>query len=70
MSKELDERIEKLLDSKADLAEVLRRWSGIRTNKELGATLVFYTYILMDLQQRGSGNPFDNRKYRLQWHTG
>jgi len=61
MSKELDERIEKLLDSKADQAEVLRRWSGIRTNKELGATLVFFTYILMDLQQRGSGNPFDNR---------
>ena len=40
MSKELDERIEKLLDSKADQAEVLRRWSGIRTNKELSGTLV------------------------------
>lgn len=61
MSKELNGEIEKLLDSKPDKSEMLRRWSGIRTNKELAATTVFFTYILMDLEQRGGGNPFDNR---------
>ena len=61
MSKELNAEIEKLLDSKPDKSEILRRWSGIRTNKELAATTVFFTYILMDLEQRGGGNPFDNR---------
>jgi len=50
-----------LLDAKPDKADILRRWSGIRTNKELAGTVVFFTYILMDLEQRGGGNPFDNR---------
>ena len=61
MSKELNGEIEKLLDSKPDKSEMLRRWSGIHSNKELAATTVFFTYILMDLEQRGGGNPFDNR---------
>lgn len=61
MSKELNERIEKLIESKPEKAKILRRWSGIHTNKELAGTVVFFTYILMDLEQRGGGNPFDNR---------
>ena len=61
MSKETNEQIAQLLDAKPDQADILRRWSGIRTNKELAGTVVFFTYILMDLEQRGGGNPFDNR---------
>lgn len=61
MSPALNQEIEKLLDSKPQQAEVLRRYSGIRTNKEFAGTIVFFTYILKDLQQRGGGNPFDNR---------
>lgn len=61
MSKEVNEQIVQLLDAKPDKADILRRWSGIRTNKELAGTVVFFTYILMDLEQRGGGNPFDNR---------
>ena len=61
MSKELDAQIEKVIDSKPDKAEILRRWSGIHANKELASTIVFFTYVLMDLEQRGGGNPFDNR---------
>jgi hypothetical protein len=60
-SPELNEKMTKLLDSKPDKAEILRHWSGLRTNKELAATTVFFTYILMDLEQRSGGNPFDNR---------
>ena len=53
--------IQKLLDSAPEKAADLRRHSGIRTNKEYAGTIVFWTYILKDLQQRGGGNPFDNR---------
>ncbi len=31
------------------------------TPKDLAGTLTFITFMLLDLQQRGGGNPFDNR---------
>lgn len=52
--------IEKALESDPGKAQTLRRFSGIRTNRELASTLVFFTYILKDLQERCGGNPFDN----------
>lgn len=52
--------IEKLLTDHAAAGAAMRQWSGIPSNKELAATLVFWTYVLQDLQQRGGGNPFDN----------
>lgn len=61
MNRALNQEIQELLDGKPEAAERLRRYSGVKTNKELAATLVFFTYILKDLQQRGGGNPFDNR---------
>jgi len=51
----------KLLESKPPEAESLRRFLGIRNNKELANALAFYTFILKDLQERSGGNPFDNR---------
>ncbi len=60
-SKELSLKVEEALNAKADAASRVRQWSGIRNNKELASTLVFFTYILKDLQERGGGNPFDNR---------
>ncbi|MCI0626277.1 MAG: S9 family peptidase, partial [Acidobacteria bacterium] len=56
-----NQEIEKVLDSKPQQSEILRRFSGIRTNKELAIALVLFTHLLKDLQQRGGGNPFDNR---------
>jgi pimeloyl-ACP methyl ester carboxylesterase len=53
--------IQKLLDSEPEKSAAMRRYSGIRTNKELAATIAFWTFILKDLQQRSGGNPFDNR---------
>ena len=50
-----------LFESKPQAAAALRRWSGIKTDKELAATAAFFTYILKDLQERSGGNPFDNR---------
>jgi len=58
---EVTAQVSKLLDGKPDAAAQLRRWSGIKTDKELAATAAFFTYILKDLRQRGGGNAFDNR---------
>lgn len=61
MSAAVSTRIEKLLDDKPDAAAAFRRYTNIKTNKEAAGTVSFFTYILKDLQQRGGGNPFDNR---------
>lgn len=60
-SKEKIAGIEQALDAKPDASATLRKMFGIRTNKDLAGTLVFFTFILKDLQERGGGNPFDNR---------
>ncbi|MBI5282521.1 MAG: alpha/beta fold hydrolase [Candidatus Solibacter usitatus] len=61
MTAEMNKTIEALLDSKPEQSAAMRRWSGIRSNKELASGLVFFTFILKDLRERGGGNPFDNR---------
>ncbi|WP_321475185.1 alpha/beta fold hydrolase [uncultured Paludibaculum sp.] len=60
MSREKNAEIEALLNSKPEQATAMRQWAGIPTNRDLAGTIVFWTYILLDLQQRGGGNPFDN----------
>lgn len=52
--------IEKLLASRPAQAELVRRYTRIRTDKDLAGVLVFLTYVMKDLQQRSGGNPFDN----------
>jgi pimeloyl-ACP methyl ester carboxylesterase len=61
MSAALNEKVAGLLESKPTQAEALRRFAGIRTNSELASALVFFTYVLKDIEQRSGGNPFDNR---------
>jgi len=61
MSPALNATVEKLLDSKPAQSAAMRRWTGLRDNKEMAGTLVFFTYILKDLEERAGGNPFDNR---------
>lgn len=60
MSKEKVAEIEKALEAKPEGSANLRKMFGIRNNKDLAGTLVFFTFILKDLQERGGGNPFDN----------
>src|SRR5437764_1166272 len=59
MSPAMNGTIEKLLDSKPEQASILRRWTGLRNNKDTAGTLVFFTYILKELEARAGGNPFD-----------
>jgi pimeloyl-ACP methyl ester carboxylesterase len=61
MTNAVNEKVQALLDSNEHAAADLRSFTRIRTNKELAATIAFFTFILKDLQQRGGGNPFDNR---------
>jgi pimeloyl-ACP methyl ester carboxylesterase len=60
MSPALNATIERLLDSKPAQSAIVRRWAGLRDNKETAGTLVFFTYILKEIEQRAGGNPFDN----------
>lgn len=50
-----------LLDSEPEKSAALRQFTGAHNNRDLGATLVFITDMLRELQQRAGGNPFDNR---------
>ena len=56
----LKNKILKLLTAHSGNARILRRYSGIHSNPDLAQLLVFATHILMDLEQRAGGNPFDN----------
>lgn len=61
MSPALTQELVNRLEAHPDKAAEVRRYSGIRSNKELAGALVFFTYILKELQERAGGNPFDNR---------
>jgi pimeloyl-ACP methyl ester carboxylesterase len=58
---ELAKQIQALMDSQADKAAALLRYSGLHNTKDLAGTVTFITYLLLDLEQRSGGNPFDNR---------
>jgi pimeloyl-ACP methyl ester carboxylesterase len=61
MTLERPAQLMKALDAKSDAAGALRAFSSARSNDELAHLLDLYTYVLMDLQRRYGGNPFDNR---------
>jgi pimeloyl-ACP methyl ester carboxylesterase len=60
-TREVQDRILGALEAAPEKAEILRRRDGLKNNKDLASTLSFVTYMLKELQQRGGGNPFDNR---------
>ena len=57
----LVQKIQALLDGAPQSAGILRRLTTTANDKDLASDMVFSTYILKDFQQRGGGNPFDNR---------
>ena len=58
---ELAKQVQAVMDSQPEKSAALLRYSGAHNTKDLAATLTFITYMLLDLQQRAGGNPFDNR---------
>jgi len=54
-------QLQALIDGQPEKAKALLRYSGAHSTKDLAGTLTFITYMLLDLEQRSGGNPFDNR---------
>jgi pimeloyl-ACP methyl ester carboxylesterase len=61
MSEHLSKKLAHLLETKPQGAATLRHWLGAHNNKDLVGALLFGTWVLMDIEQRAGGNPFDNR---------
>jgi pimeloyl-ACP methyl ester carboxylesterase len=60
-SQNASSELQALMDSQPEKAAALLRYSGAHNTKDLAGTLTFITFMLLDLQQRSGGNPFDNR---------
>jgi hypothetical protein len=60
-TEEVTNRVQALLDSQPEKAAAVLHFSGVHNTKELASTLVFVTYMFLDLEKRAGGNPFDNR---------
>ncbi len=44
-------------------AGAMRGLTGLHTDHEVADAMVYFTYVIGDLQQRAGGNPFDNRNF-------
>jgi pimeloyl-ACP methyl ester carboxylesterase len=61
ISDQLGKKITHLIEAKPQAAAIVRRVVGVHDNKDLVGVLLFGTWVLMDIEQRAGGNPFDNR---------
>lgn len=60
-SPEKRQEVLKALEGAPEKAASLRRYTGLKANRDVADSLAFVTYVLKELQQRSGGNPFDNR---------
>ncbi len=56
-------RAEAALTANPAYATALRNLMGLHTDREVAAAVIYYTYVLGDIQRRAHGNPFDNRNF-------
>lgn len=61
MDPELPMRIQKEATSYPDRLEAFQKWSGLRTEVEVGQVVAFFSQIQRELIARAGGNAFDNR---------
>jgi len=61
ITEQLSKKVYDRLLAKPQAAAVLRRLTGIKTNKDYAWVIVFGTFVLKDIEERAGGNPFDNR---------
>ena len=59
----LRQRIEAALTANPPYATALRNLMGLHTDREVASAVVYFTYVIGDLQRRARGNPFDNRNF-------
>ena len=56
-------RIESALTANPPAAAALRNLTGLHSDKEVASAMPYFTYVIMDMQRRAGGNPFDNRNF-------
>ena len=51
------------LQSKPDAAAALLGLTDLHSDRDLADDMVYFTYVISDLQHRAAGNPFDNQNF-------
>jgi hypothetical protein len=62
-SRALHLRVEEALKRNPAGATALRNLTWLHTDREVAENMVYFTYVIADLQRRAGGNPFDNRDF-------
>ncbi len=59
----LRQRAEFAMTANPAYATALRNLMGLHTDREVASAMVYFTYVIGDMQRRAHGNPFDNRNF-------
>ena len=62
-SRSLRHRVEDALHANVAAATALRGLTALHTDHDLADAMVYFTYVIGDMQRRARGNPFDNRNF-------
>jgi hypothetical protein len=56
-------RVLAALESKPEAAAALRGLTGLHSDRDVADGMVYFTYVIADMQRRATGNPFDNQDF-------
>ena len=62
-SRTLRLRVEEALTKNPAAATALRNLTALHTDREVADAMVYFTFVIADMQRRAGGNPFDNRNF-------
>jgi hypothetical protein len=62
-SRTLRDRIVEAMRANPAAAAAMRNLMGLHTDREVADNMNYFTFVIMDMQRRSGGNPFDNRNY-------
>jgi hypothetical protein len=62
-SRVLRRKAEDALHANTAAATAMRNLTGLHTDHEVAEDMVYFTYVIADMQRRARGNPFDNRNF-------
>ena len=62
-SRALRQRVADALQANPLAASSIRSLTGLHTDREVADMMVYFTFVIADMQRRAGGNPFDNRDY-------
>jgi pimeloyl-ACP methyl ester carboxylesterase len=57
------EKIAAALKANPEAATAMRLLTGLHSDNGLANDMAYFTYVVMDMQKRAGGNPFDNRNF-------